>query len=76
MPLIQLPISEEIDKEISSVSPDKNAFILEAVKQKLKQAKLDNIQEQLIEGYKKNHSENLLLNKEFTSIDLENWDEY
>lgn len=37
MQIIELPLPEDIDKAITAVSSDKNGFILEAVRQRLKQ---------------------------------------
>ncbi len=76
MPLLKIPIPDEIDKAISSVSSDKNGFILEAVKQKLQETKSKPVEEKLIEGYKNNHDENSSLTEDFKQADLENWDEY
>jgi hypothetical protein len=76
MPLIELQIPDDLDKAISSVSVDKMGFILEAVKQKLKEVRLPELRGELIEGYQNNKQENEMLLKEFKNVDLEHWDEY
>jgi hypothetical protein len=76
MPIIELPISDELDKAIGSVSADKKEFIINAVKEKLQENKLSSMKEKLIEGYGQSHDENLSLVKEFEQSDLSNWDEY
>ncbi len=76
MPIIELPISDELDKAISSVAKDKTGFIINAVKEKLQESKLNSLKDKLVEGYSQNHDENLSILKEFESSDLANWDEY
>ena len=76
MPVIELPIPEDLDKEISKVSADKASFIIEAVKEKLQETKLNSLKEKLVEGYSQNHDENVSIVAEFEHEDLKNWDEY
>lgn len=76
MPTIKLSISHELDKAISFVAANKKEFIINAVKEKLQESKLDTLKNQLVEGYSSNHDENLSMVKEFESSDLTNWDDY
>lgn len=76
MSIIELPLPDDLNKAITSVTNDKVEFILEAIKEKLQDNKLGAIKSKLVEGYSQNHEENLTLVKEFESPDLSNWDDY
>jgi uncharacterized protein YjiK len=76
MPIIELLISDELDKALSAVSGNKKDFIIKAVKEKLQETKLNQLKDKLVEGYSKSHDENLSLVKEFDPSDIANWDDY
>jgi hypothetical protein len=76
MTVIELPIPDEMDKAINSLSSDKKGFIIEAIKQKLQETQFGLLKDKLIEGYSSSHHENSSLTNDFNKSDLENWDEY
>lgn len=76
MPTITLSIPDELDKAIGFITADKKEFIINAVKEKLHENELNELKQQLVEGYSSNHDENLSMVKEFESSDLTNWDDY
>ena len=75
MSSIEINIPEELSNVILQITNDKQLFIIEAIKERIKQVREGNLEKQLVEGYKytaKNHSQ---LIKDFTFTDLENWDD-
>lgn len=76
MSIIELPLPDDLNKAISSVTDDKVDFIIEAIKEKLHENKLSTIKNKLVEGYSQNHEENMSLVREFEQSDLSNWDDY
>lgn len=76
MTVINLPLPDELDKALNALSTDKEKFIIDALKYKLRTAKLETIQDELIEGYKGSHTENMELLNDYKHVDLEHWDEY
>lgn len=76
MSTIEINISEELHESIIKFSNNKQLFIVEAIKEKIKKIKSKKIEKQLIEGYKNSMIEDEQLINDFSNIDLENWDEY
>jgi metal-responsive CopG/Arc/MetJ family transcriptional regulator len=54
----------------------RSQFIAEAVRQKISQKEMEEMEKLLAEGYLANARESLTLAKEFESADLEGWDDY
>jgi len=54
----------------------RSQFIVEAVKQRIKQKEKEDLDKLLAEGYKATSKESLIIAKEFEAVDLEGWDEY
>ena len=76
MSTIEINIPEELHESILQFSSNKQLFIVEAIKEKIKKIKRKKIEKQLIEGYKNSMIEDEQLINDFSNIDLENWDEY
>ncbi len=76
MVIIELPIPEELDKAISAISLNKQKFIIDTLKEKLREAKIETLKSDLIEGYRNSHEENKRLLEDYKHTDLEHWDEY
>jgi len=51
-------------------------FIIEAVKQRIRQKERKDLNKLLVKGYKATLKESLTIAEEFEAIDLEGWDEY
>ena len=76
MTVTELPLSDELDEALNAVSDNKTQFIIDALKQKLKETKIEAIKDNLIEGYKSSYNESERLLNDFKNVDLEHWDEY
>ena len=76
MSTITLNLPEDIDRQLSTLKVEKEKFLLEALREKIKAESTSNLEDLLIEGYKKRRSENEILSREFIHIDMENWNEY
>ena len=76
MSTIEINIPEELHESILRLSSNKQLFIVEAIKEKIKKIKSKKIEKQLIEGYKNSMIEDEQLINDFSKIDLENWNEY
>ena len=75
MKTIQITMPDELEKSLAAI-PDRNTFIVETIKKRLKETKNKKTAKLLAEGYKASRDEAEQLSKEFNKIDLENWDEY
>lgn len=74
--MLTISITDEIDKQLSSITEDKKQFIIEAVRQKnAKQAKTIS-KKQLAKEYADSTEENSQITKDFINVDNENWNEY
>ena len=73
---ITLPSS--LVKELKQITgPRKRSrFISDAIAQKIKQLKEQQLEKLLVEGYQATKEEGLKLTKEFELLDIEGWDEY
>ena len=76
MTVIELSLPDELYEALNAVPGNKTQFILDALKQKLKETKIEAIRDNLIEGYKNSYSESDLLIEDFKNVDLEHPDEY
>lgn len=75
---MNITIQKELAMELNKLtSPRKrNAFINEAVKQRIELQKKEKLELLLEEGYKTRYQESIDISREFTGIEAENWDEY
>ncbi len=73
---ITLPSS--LAKELKQITAQRkrSKFISDAIAQKIKQIKEQQLEKLLIEGYQATREEGLKLTKEFEQLDIEGWDEY
>ena len=73
---IEIYIPEELNNNILQFTNNKQLFIMQAIKDRINKMKKNKLEKQLVEGYKYSAKEDEQLIKDFTHIDLENWDEY
>lgn len=73
MKTIQINLPEELEQIILSISSNEEAFIVEAVREKVEKEKKEQLKKQLIEGYQSTFEEDLNLTKDFESSDFEHW---
>lgn len=70
---LNITIPEDIAKKLDKVS-NKSRFIAEAVKEKLDELEMQELEGLLIEGYKAVKEEDRAVNKEWEEITLEGWE--
>ncbi len=73
MKTIQINLPEELEQKILALSSNEEAFIVEAVKEKIEKEKKEQLQKQLIEGYQSTFDEDLGITKDFEPSDFEHW---
>ena len=75
---LNITLPDELARQLEKVagSRNKSSFIAEALKQRIKQMKEEELNKILKEGYKERKQESLLIAKDFEPVDLEAWDEY
>lgn len=73
MKRLNITLPEEIVKELHNYK-NISRFIAEALKEKVKRMKQEELDKLLIEGYKKGAEEGKKINEEWESITLEGWD--
>ena len=73
MKTIQITLPEELEQKIRDLSSNEEAFIVEAVKEKIEKEKQAQLQKQLIEGYQSTYNEDLHITKDFEPSDFEHW---
>ena len=73
---ITLPSS--LAKELKQITAQRkrSRFISDAIAEKIKQLKEQQLEKLLVEGYQATREEGLKLTKEFERLDIEGWDEY
>jgi metal-responsive CopG/Arc/MetJ family transcriptional regulator len=73
---ITLPSS--LAKELKQIAGarKRSKFISDAIAQKIKRLKKQELEKLLVEGYQATREEGLKLTKEFEQLDIEGWDEY
>ena len=74
--MLNLVISDEIDDQLSSITKNKEEFIIAAIKQKIAIRKKTISVDELAKEYREGIEENKLLREDFKHTDNENWDEY
>jgi len=72
MKMLSISLSDEIERELENIS-NKDNFVVDAVKEKLKREKNKILDKLLVEGYKATNEEDKKLNKEWEEITLEKW---
>ena len=75
---MNIAIPEDLAQSLNRVAePRKRSqFIVEALRQKIKQKEREDLDMLLEEGYKAVSKENLSITEAFEWVDLEGWDEY
>ena len=72
MKMLSISLSDEIERELENIS-NKDNFVVDAVKEKLKRERNKILDKLLVEGYKATNEEDKKLNKEWEEITLEKW---
>jgi hypothetical protein len=73
MKTIQINLPEDLEHVILSISSDEEAFIVEAVREKVEKEQKEQLKRQLIEGYQSTFDEDLNITKDFETSDFEHW---
>jgi metal-responsive CopG/Arc/MetJ family transcriptional regulator len=75
---LNITLPSTLAKKLKRISgPRKQSqFVAEAVEQRIKQLKKEQMEKVLAEGYKATSKEGIEISKDFNSVDLEGWDEY
>lgn len=74
--MLNISIPDDMDEELSSITNNKQDFILAAIRQKIALRKKNPSSEELAKEYKESMEENTLLMEDFKHVDQENWDDY
>lgn len=74
--MLNISIPDDIDNQLSSITNNKQEFILAAIRQKIAIRKKTSSPEELAKEYKESMEENKLLMEDFKHSDAENWDDY
>lgn len=74
--MFHLSIPDEIDKQIASLTDDKESFVFAAIRQKLAKQKEEINPELLAKQYAESVAENKAIMDDYKHSDLENWDDY
>lgn len=75
---LNITLPSALAEQLKSITaPRKQSqFVAEAVEQRIKQLKKQQIEKILAEGYKATCKEGIEISKDFDSVDLEGWDDY
>jgi hypothetical protein len=73
MKTIRIKLPDELEKKILALASDEEAFIMEAVKEKIKKKKKEQLKKQLIAGCQSTLGEDLKVAKSFEPADFEYW---
>jgi metal-responsive CopG/Arc/MetJ family transcriptional regulator len=75
---LNITVPEVLAKEIDAIvgSRKRSRFITDAIREHLLAQHKKRMEQKLEEGYRTRHQESLALAQEFSSSDLEGWDEY
>lgn len=71
MKTIQIELPEDIEHQLGMISENQQAFIVEAIREKIK--KREELNNKLIEGYQTTYKEDQEIADDFEFSDLENW---
>jgi len=74
--MLSISIPDDIDEQLSSVTNNKEEFIIAAIRQKIALRKKTSSPEELAKEDKESIEENKLVLKDFKHTDTENWDDY
>ena len=74
--MLTVCLPDDLDNELSSLTNDKEGFIIAAVRQKIALGKKTATPEELAKEYSDSVEENKLILEDFKHVDLENWDDY
>ena len=74
--MLTIYIPEDLEKELSSFTDDKPAFILAAIRQKIALRKKMTTPNELAKEYADSIEENKSIVEDFKNVDTENWDDY
>ena len=69
MKTLEIKLPDEIFGVLSTITKRKDAFVIEAIKEKIEREKQHSL---LVEGYQTTFQEDLALAKEFEAADFEN----
>ena len=73
---ITLPAALAKELKRITVPRKQSQFVAEAVEQRIKKLKKQQLEKVLAEGYKATSKDGLEITKEFESVDLEDWDAF
>ncbi len=73
MKTIRIKLPEELERDLLALAADKEAFIREAVKEKIEKEKKEQLKKQWGEGYQSPFGADLNLPKGFEPTDFEYW---
>ncbi len=74
--MLTISIPDDIDKQLSDITEDKQEFIINAVRQKIMLRKKYLSVAELEKEYAESNNENEEITKDFTHADNENWNDY
>jgi hypothetical protein len=69
MKILEIKLPDEIFGVLSTIAKRKDAFVIEAIKEKIEREKTRSL---LVEGYQATFQEDLALAKEYEAADFEN----
>jgi hypothetical protein len=73
MKTIRIKLPEELERDILALASDKEAFVIEALKEKIEKEKKEQLKKQLVEGCQITFGEDPNLTKGFEPTDFEYW---
>ncbi len=73
MKTIRIKLPEELERDLLALTPDKEAFIREAVQEKIEKEKKEQLKKQWSEGCQSTFGEDLNVTKGFDPADFEYW---
>ena len=75
---MNITIPEELAQKLAEIvsSRKKSEFIADSVRERIKRIEEEERKKKLAEGYKARKEEGLSIAEDFTSADLEGWDDY
>jgi hypothetical protein len=74
--MLTISIPDDLDNELSSLTNNKRAFIIAAIRQKIALRKKTITPEELAKEYANSVEENKSIMEDFKNADVENWDDY
>lgn len=74
--MLTISIPDEINDQLSSLTEDKEKFIITAIRQKIASKRKSVTKVQLAKEYEDSSEENVQILKDFINADTENWQDY